>query len=50
MAFAFKKLCMLEKIIEEQEKESVVQGYTTSPVDKEFRDKIQKLMEKVRTV
>lgn len=47
MNIAVKKLAMLEKDFRRQEEEARVQGYTSSPVDSEFRRKVSNLMEKV---
>ena len=47
MHIAVKKLAMLEKDFRRQEEEARVQGYTSSPVDSEFRRKVSNLMEKV---
>lgn len=50
MNIALRKLALLEKNILEKEREAALEGYTTSPVDPAFREKVFKLMEKVRTI
>ena len=48
MNIAFRKLALLEKSLEEKETKSQIEGYVTSPVDIELKEKISKLMEQVR--
>lgn len=50
MNIAMRKLAMLEKDFIEREEEAKSKGYTTSPVDLEFRKKITQLMDKVRVL
>lgn len=50
MNIALRKLAMLEKSIAEREEAARLEGYTTSPVDPALREKITKLMEKVRVI
>lgn len=50
MNIAIRKLALLEKNILEKEREAAIEGYATSPVDPVFREKVVKLMEKVRTI
>lgn len=48
MNIAFRKLALLEKTLEEKEISSKIEGYVTSPVDVELKEKISKLMEQVK--
>ncbi len=48
MNIAFRKLALLEKALEEKELNSKLDGYVSSPVDIELKEKISKLMEQVR--
>ncbi len=50
MTIALRKLALLEKNLEKQVEEAHLDGYTTSPIDYELKEKISKLMEKVRMV
>lgn len=48
MSLAMRKLAMLEKDYIAREEAAKLDGYTTSPVDREFREKISKVLDKVR--
>lgn len=48
MNIAFRKLALLEKTLAEKELNSKIDGYVTSPIDIELKDKIAKLMEQVK--
>ncbi len=48
MNIALRKLALLESQMRQKEEEAKIAGYTTSPVDKELKDRITKLMDKVR--
>ena len=48
MTLAFRKLALLEKRFSEQEEFARINGYSTCPVDKEFKEKVEYLMKKVR--
>ncbi len=50
MTIALRKLALLEKNLEKQEEEARLEGYATSPIDSELKEKISKLMEKVKTI
>ena len=50
MNLTLRKLALLEKSMLQREEEAKIAGYTTSPVDKEFQEKISRLMDKVRTI
>lgn len=50
MNIAIRKLALLEKAIEEQEERSRLDGYTTSPIDPEFKQRVSDLMLKVKFV
>lgn len=48
MNLAFRKLAMLEKEIIAKEEAAKIDGYTSAPIDKEFKSKITKLLDQVR--
>ncbi len=50
MNIAMRKLAMLEKDLIQREQAVKLDGYTSSPVDPAFREKITKLMDKVRVI
>lgn len=50
MNIALRKLAMLEKSLLEQEEIARVQGYSTCPIDKDFKEKVVTLMDKVRVI
>lgn len=50
MNIALRKLAMLEKAMIEKEEAAKVQGYTTSPIDQNFKRQITDLMDKVRVI
>ncbi len=50
MNIAMRKLAMLEKDLIQREQAAKLDGYTSSPVDPAFREKITKLMDKVRVI
>lgn len=50
MNITVRKLALLEKDILEKEQAAELSGYATSPIDPIFKEKIFKLMEKVRAI
>ena len=50
MNLAIRKLAMLEKDFIEREEAARLSGFTSSPIDREFRDKISKVLDKVRYI
>ncbi len=50
MNIALRKLALLEKNMLEREEALKLEGYTSSPVDANFREKITQLMDKVRAI
>lgn len=50
MNIAMRKLAMLEKDLIAREEAARLDGFTTSPIDNQFREKITKLMDKVRVI
>ena len=50
MNLALRKIAMLEKNMIQKEEEARINGYASSPIDKEFRNKVFALMEKVRAI
>ena len=50
MNIALRKLAMLEKEFIQREEAARIEGYTTSPIDCEFKNKITKLMDQVRVI
>ena len=50
MNLAIRKLAMLEKSLIAREEEAKIAGFSTSPADREFRQKVTVLMDKVRLI
>ena len=50
MSLAMRKLAMLEKDFIAREEAAKFEGYTIRPIDREFRDKITKVLDKVRYI
>lgn len=50
MNIAVRKLALLEKSLIEREEANRIDGYATSPVDVAFREKVSKLVDKVRVL
>lgn len=50
MNIAIRKLALIEKNLIEKEEMARLEGYTTSPIDTAFKEKITKLMDKVRVI
>lgn len=50
MNIALRKLAMLEKEFIQREESARIEGYTSSPIDHEFKNKITKLMDQVRVI
>ena len=50
MNIAIRKLAMLEKSIIEKEEAAKLDGYISSPVDPIFKEKVTRLMDKVRVL
>lgn len=50
MNITVRKLAMIEKDMERREAEAKLFGYTTSPVDNDLKDRITKIMDKVRVL
>lgn len=50
MSITLRKLAMLEKNFIEQEKNAKLQGYTSNPANSDLRERVSKLMVKVRTI
>ena len=48
MNITLRKLALLESKMAQKEEEAKIAGYSTSPVDRELKDRITKLMDKVR--
>ncbi len=48
MNIAVRKLAMLEKSLIEKEETNKIEGYTSSPIDIAFREKVTQLMDKIR--
>ena len=48
MNISLRKLVLLESQLIKQEEEAKVLGYSSCPIDKEFKDRITKLIDKVR--
>ena len=50
MNIALRKLAMIEKDLIQREEAARLDGFTTAPIDHAFKDKITKLMDKVRAL
>ena len=50
MNLALRKIAMLEQSMNEKEEEARIAGYSTCPIDKELKEKITKLMDRVRLI
>lgn len=50
MNIALRKLAMLEKSMIEQEEAERIQGYSTCPIDQDFKRRVTELMDKVRVI
>ena len=48
MNLAMRKLAMLEKDFIEREEAAKLDGVVTSPIDREFKEKITKLLDQIR--
>ena len=48
MNLAYRKLAMLEKDFIEREECAKLEGYSSCPVDRDFKEKITRLLDKVR--
>ena len=48
MNLAIRKLAMLEKEFIQKEEEAKLGGFTSSPIDHEFKNRITRVMDKVR--
>lgn len=49
MNLAYRKLALLEKDFIAREEAAIVDGYSECPIDRDFRNKVTKLLDKVRT-
>ncbi len=50
MNIALRKLAMIEKNLIAQEEAERIQGYTTSSIDRDFKERVTKLMDQVRLI
>lgn len=50
MNIAIRKLAMIEQSMLAKEETAKIQGYSTSPVDQEFKRRVTDLMDKVRII
>lgn len=50
MNIAIRKLAMLEKSLLEREEAAKLDGYVTSPIDPVFKEKVTRLMDKIRVL
>lgn len=48
MNLAIRKLAMLEKEFIQREEEAKLEGFSTCPIDREFKARISQVMDKVR--
>ena len=49
MTLAYRKLAMMEKDFIAREEEAKIQGYYSSPIDKDLQSRVSHLLDKVRT-
>lgn len=50
MSLASVKLSMLKKNLEQKEEQLRLEGYVTSVVENDFKERIDSLMDKIRTI
>ena len=50
MNIALRKLAMLEEKLIKEEEQARVQGYTSCPVDQDFKKRLTDLMDRVRVI
>jgi hypothetical protein len=50
MNLALRKLAMLEKDFAAREEAAKIDGYSSCPIDREFRSKISKVLDQVRYI
>lgn len=50
MNIAIRKLAMIEKDLIEREEAARLEGFVTSPIDRQFKEKITRLMDRVRVL
>ena len=50
MNIAMRKLAYLEKNLAEKEENARIQGYVTSPADRELRENITRLMQRINRI
>lgn len=50
MNIAIRKLAMIEKDLIEREEAARLEGFATSPIDRQFKEKITRLMDRVRVL
>lgn len=48
MNIAIRKLAMLEKELNECEEQALFEGYSTRPIDQDFKNRVTFLMDRVR--
>ena len=48
MNLAYRKLAMLEKDFIAREEAAKIEGYTSCPIDRDFKDRITRLLDQVR--
>jgi hypothetical protein len=50
MNIALRKLAMLEKELNEQAEQALIEGYCSRPIDQDFKNRVNYLMDKVRAL
>ncbi len=50
MNIAIRKLALLEKSFLEKEESARIEGYVSSPIDRDFRERVGKVMDQVRVI
>ena len=50
MNLAIRKLALIEQNMKEQEERARIEGYSSCPIDRDFKNRITKLMDQVRLI
>lgn len=50
MNIAIRKLAMLEKVMNQQEEEARINGYSSCPIDQNLKRQITDIMDRVRVI
>ena len=50
MNITYRKIAMLDKTLSEREETARIQGYSTNPLERDFHNRISKLLDQVRVI